>query len=160
MGGGGHSPSGKRRRKDRTGVRGEGAAFLSPGLHPLLFSSGWGPTCISVSLRVQPVDGLSKGPIKVLLSVIRKVAYGIQIVAAYLESSFTVHIQIQNVQMLSQQFCFYECRQQRCLDRRDINGQGSSPPHCVQWGTIGNNLNVSHYGHGEIWALLYTPIRV
>lgn len=42
------------------------------------------------------------------------------------------------------------------MDRRDINGQGSSPPHCVQWGTIGNNLNVSHYGHGEIWALLYS----
>lgn len=66
--GGQHSPSGKRRRKDRAGDRGAGVVvFLSPGLHSLLSSSGWGPICISASLCIQPVNGLSGGSIKGLV---------------------------------------------------------------------------------------------
>lgn len=38
--------------------------LLSPGLHPLLFSVGWGSIRISASLGIQPGDGLSEGPIK------------------------------------------------------------------------------------------------
>lgn len=57
-----HSPSGKRRRKDRAGGMGARAVLLSPGLHPLL-GSDWGPIRISASWCVQPVSGLSDGSI-------------------------------------------------------------------------------------------------
>lgn len=53
-----HSPSGKRRRKDKAEETGAGAVLLSPGLHSLLSSSAWGPICISASLCIQPVNGL------------------------------------------------------------------------------------------------------
>lgn len=57
-----HSPSGKRKRKERAGGRG-GVMLPSPGLHPLLFSSSWEPMHISASFGVQLVDDLSDGPI-------------------------------------------------------------------------------------------------
>lgn len=38
--------------------------LLSPGLHPLLSSSGWVPILISASLYIQPVNGISDGSIK------------------------------------------------------------------------------------------------
>lgn len=61
---GGHSPRGKRRKKDRAGGRGNGALLLSPGLQPLLLSVRWGSIRISASRSIQPGPGLSEGPIK------------------------------------------------------------------------------------------------